>query len=560
MPVIPLPNPGARPSAPMATPPAILVVNDDPASLLGLTGLLDRWSEELNYEVVGVASGEAALREVLNREFAAILLDVNMPGGLDGFETAEIIHGRPASSSIPIIFVTAYWSDEVVRVKAYQNGAVDYLFTPVVPEILRAKVSVFVGLASKNLELREQRELAERRSSELEHMNVLLREEIESRLEAERRDREKDEFLAMLGHELRNPLAAIASAAGLLQLENADPKRLRFASDVIQRQSRALNEIVDDLLNLGRVMYGKVSLETKAVDLAEVAASCLHTFELSGKTSQHKISTDFKPAWAVVDPVRFEQIIGNLFDNALKYSPAGESVKLTVRASGNQAEIEISDTGMGIDAELLPRVFDTFVQGTRGVEGGLGIGLALVRQLVEMHGGSVSAESEGLGFGCRFTVRVPAIEALSKERAAAPTQTSGTVQGKRILLVDDNDDVRDTLCMVLEAHGCQVFSARSGAAALELAGQNRMDVALVDIGMPEMDGYEVARRLRANADTRDMRLLALTGFGTESASRDIANAGFEAHLTKPVRSSDLLAALALREDGVDGVRSSEANL
>jgi signal transduction histidine kinase len=551
MPVIPLHQKGAQQIAP--TPPAILVVNDDPASLLGLTGLLERWSEELHYEVVGVSSGEAALRQVLNREFAAILLDVNMPG-LDGFETAEIIHGRPASSSIPIIFVTAYWSDEVVRVKAYQNGAVDYLFTPVVPEILRAKVSVFVGLARKTLELREQADLLERRSSELEHMNVLLREEIEGRLEAERRDREKDEFLAMLGHELRNPLAAIANAAGLLRMEGTDADRQRFAADVIQRQSRALNEIVDDLLNLGRVMYGKVSLETRAVDLAAVAASCLHTFELSGKTTEHKISTSFSPAWAVVDPVRFEQIIGNLFDNALKYTPAGEGVRLAVRVQDSQAEIEISDTGMGIDAELLPRVFDTFVQGNRGVDGGLGIGLSLVRQLVEMHGGTVAAQSEGLGLGCRFTVRLPAIEAPTEvSEVPAPVSSVGSI---RILLVDDNDDVRDTLCMMLEANGCVVYAASNGQCALELMERHQPEVALVDIGMPDMDGYEVARRLRARENGAQLRLLALTGFGTESTSRAIADAGFDAHLTKPVRNEELLAALVADDTGAAAVKTS----
>lgn len=557
MPAFPLPMKGASGNAaPAGVPPAILVVNDDPASLLGLTGLLDRWSGELHYEVVGVNSGEAALREVLNREFAAILLDVNMPG-LDGFETAEIIHARPASADIPIIFVTAYWSDEVVRVKAYQNGAVDYLFTPVVPEILRAKVAVFVGLARKSLELREQALLLERRSSELENMNVLLREEIEGRLEAERRDREKDEFLAMLGHELRNPLAAIANAAGLLQMEAAGPERRRFATDVILRQSRSLNEIVDDLLNLGRVMYGKVSLETRPMDLGAVAAACLNTFELSGKTREHKISSHFDAAWAEVDPIRFEQIIGNLLDNALKYTPAGGSVDMQVSAREGQAVIEIRDTGMGIDADLLPRVFDTFVQGKRGPEGGLGIGLALVRQLVEMHGGKVRAQSEGVGLGCLFTVQVPVIEAPV---GVAPVLVEpAALGGRRVLLVDDNEDVRVTLCMVLETSGCVVCATDNGQSALDKLNEFKPDVALIDIGMPEMDGHEVARRIRANSEWSHLRLLALTGYGTESASREIAAAGFDAHLTKPVRNQDLLAMISTRESGTSAVHSSVGN-
>ncbi|MDB5796963.1 MAG: hybrid sensor histidine kinase/response regulator [Paucimonas sp.] len=526
--------------------PALLVVNDDPASLLGLTGLLDRWSRELGYEVVAANSGANALREVLYRDFAAILLDVNMPE-MDGFETADIIHSRPASSSIPIIFVTAYWSDEVVRLKAYENGAVDYLFTPIVPEILKAKVSVFVGLAKKTTELEEQAALLAHRSDQLERVNLQLRREIDGRIEAERRDEEKNEFLAMLGHELRNPLAAITNAAGILRKAERDPGSLQFAAQVIQRQSESLNGIVDDLLNLGRVSFGKVSLDLQAADLAEVAESCVRTFELSGRTLNHELTMSMSSAWARIDLIRFEQIVGNLIDNALKYTPKGGRIEVRVAVQDEAVELQVSDSGIGIPADLLPQVFDTFVQGDNGWEGGIGIGLALVRQLVSMHGGTVQAISDGPGTGSRFIVRLPGCAAPQNSVQAIPDKTNAAA-GKTVLLVDDNDDVRDTLAMVLQSFGCPVLAASGGVAALELIEKHRPEVALIDIGMPGMDGYEVARRIRADSDVGTMRLIAVTGYGTDNAARAIEAAGFDAHLTKPVRAEELLALVGVTRE------------
>ena len=531
--------------------PALLVVNDDPASLLGLTALLERWSPELNYEIVSANSGEVALREVLSREFAAILLDVNMPG-MDGYETAEIIHARPASASIPILFITAYWSDELARVKAYQNGAVDYLFTPIVPEILRAKVSVFVSLAQKNIELREQAGLLERRSNQLEHMNDLLREEIAGRVEAERRDREKDEFLAMLGHELRNPLAAITNAADILCAKNGGSTE--FAASVIQRQSAALNGIVDDLLNLGRVLYGKVSLDLKVMDVAEVTQSCMKTFELSGRTASWSIKTALSQAPARIDLIRFEQIVGNLIDNALKFTPKGGVIEVKAAVCDESTMLEVSDNGYGIEPDLLPRIFDAFVQGSkfrssaidaegdgnreRELEGGLGIGLALTRQLVQMHGGTIEATSDGPGKGSSFIVRLPAAQPIQQDKKADPERP---LDGRTILLADDNDDVRETLALVLESYGCSVLTAHDGPSALTILEQQIPKLALIDISMPGMDGYEVARRARANPATAGLRLVALTGYGTDSVARQIGEAGFDGHVTKPVRIDTLLA-------------------
>ena len=239
--------------------PKILVVNDDPASLLALTSLLDGRADEGNYSVLSARSGQEALRQVLLHDFAVILLDVNMPG-MDGFETAEAIHQRPRSADIPIIFVTAFLADEIDRLKAYQRGAADFLFTPVIPQILHAKVSVFVTLAMKNEELKRQAEKLSQHASELTATNRRLVREMEERRAAERKSHAKDEFLAMLGHELRNPLSAITSASSLIGLAGAAPDTVLRARSIIQRQSQHLSRIVDDLLDLSRAMSGKILL------------------------------------------------------------------------------------------------------------------------------------------------------------------------------------------------------------------------------------------------------------------------------------------------------------
>lgn len=280
--------------------PRILVVNDDPASLLALSSLLSHGDEDNTYEIMTARSGEEALRQVLRNEFAVILLDVDMPG-MDGFETAEAIHQRPRSAAVPIIFVTAYLADEMNRLKGYQKGAVDYLFTPIIPQILQAKVAVFVALARKNLELKRQTEILNERSTELSAANQRLQLEIEERKAAERQSKAKDEFLAMLGHELRNPLSAISSAASVLGLEAAHNSR---AVGIIQRQSQHLSHIVDDLLDLSRVMSRKIMLSKQAIDLATLLANCVDTLRASGRLDAHELQISSEAIWIDADPTR----------------------------------------------------------------------------------------------------------------------------------------------------------------------------------------------------------------------------------------------------------------
>jgi two-component system, sensor histidine kinase len=388
----------------------VLVVNDEPASLLALTSLLEQWTEALQYTVISASSGQEALRHVLRHDFAVILLDVNMPG-MNGFETADLIREHPRCAGVPIIFVTAYQADEIGHLKAYQRGAADFMFNPVIPQILRAKVSVFLTLARKNDELRRQTEQFSERTLELATINDRLTREMHERLTVERQSDAKDEFLAMLGHELRNPLSAISSAATLIGLPTVDAGIVERARQIIQRQSQSLTSIVNDLLDMSRAMSGKITLTRRPVDVAELVAACLDGFQAAGRTSGHRVTHALASCQVDGDAARLTQIVANLLDNALKYTPAGGRIHVSVVREDQDLVLSIQDEGIGIPADLMPNMFEVFVQGASTIDrrtGGLGIGLPLARCLAELHGGAIDAASEGAGRGSTFTVRLPA--------------------------------------------------------------------------------------------------------------------------------------------------------
>ena len=527
----------SRDPVPKIEKPKILVVNDDANSLFALTSLLAQWAEQESYEVLAARSGQEALRQVLMHDFAVILLDVNMPG-MDGFETAEAIHQRARSADIPIIFITAFLADELDRLKAYQRGAVDFLFTPVIPQILYAKIAVFVALAVKNEELKKQARQLSQRTTELTATNKRLTREIEDRQVAERQNHAKDEFLAMLGHELRNPLSAISSAASLIGLPGVSTDGVQRAKKIIQRQSQHLGRIVDDLLDLSRAMSGKILLNRAPLDLSALVAHTLETFRATGRSGDYQLIQDLDAGWIDGDPTRLEQIASNLIDNALKYTPPGGRIEVRTWTENDDVVLSVRDTGVGISADLLPHVFDVFVQGSSTLDraqGGLGIGLSLVRRLTELHGGSIEAESKGPGGGSTFTLRMPRIE---HQAAPAPDPAPAAQErghGKpSVLLIEDNEDGREMMAMMLSCYGYEVQYAEDGLRGLEVAARFRPDLALVDIGLPGIDGYEVARRLRADPATRDIKLIALTGYGLAEDLRRVLDAGFDRHLVKPV--------------------------
>ena len=385
--------------------------------------------------------------------------------------------------------------------------------------------------------------LAEQTAVAIQNARLFGQQEA-ARAEAESANRTKDEFLAMLGHELRNPLGAISSAAHVLSRTAGGNSASSRASEIIGRQVQHLARIVDDLLDVSRVVAGKVVLRVQPVDLGEIArrVATLHGGPVGAR---HVISVHTTPTWISADPTRLEQVLTNLLANAVKYTAAGGEITVGVRRDGDRAVLTVRDTGVGIRPELLPRVFDLFVQGDRSLErsaGGLGIGLTLVRQLVELHGGTVEAASAGPGRGSTFTVRLPILAAPPESRDAARPAAPGPA--RRVLVVEDNDDAREMLRNLLHLFGHEVHEACDGTSAIEQARRLRPDAALIDIGLPGIDGYEVARRIRA--DVPGARLVALTGYGQPEDRERALAAGFDVHLVKPVDPEQLERLLSAR--------------
>ncbi len=351
--------------------------------------------------------------------------------------------------------------------------------------------------------------------------------------------RRKDEFLAMVSHELRNPLGVIVNASTLISHLADGDDDLSKASTAIRRQTDRLARIVDELMDVSRVSAGKLTLERTNVDLVALVHRCVHDLVDRGLFNQHRHELRCAGTRVNGDGPRLEQIVSNLLMNAIKYTPAGGKIIIEVEPDGSDAVLRVKDTGVGISPELLPRVFDLFVQSERRLdrrEGGLGVGLAIVRSLVEAHGGRIDVWSSGLNNGAEFAVRLPLGATLSSS-----DPRGGVAARRRILVVDDNVDAREALARLLEIAGHEVYQAGDGPGGLEQASRSRPDVAIVDIGLPGMNGFEVARRLKAGAP--NLRLIALTGYGQGDHRRLGDEAGFETYLIKPVAFETLQRAL-----------------
>jgi len=548
----------------------ILMVDDQPARLLTYRAIL----EPLGHNLVAVNSGLEALDALMKQEFAVVLLDVKMPG-MDGFETAELIHDHPRFETIPIIFVTGVHVTEFDRLKGYKAGAIDYVYIPVIPEILRSKVAVLVELYAKRRELQgvnkeladsnkaladanfalqseKTRELEElnghlrRANDELSRSNQSLETEIRERTRAEDMLKEavvkRDEFLAMLSHELRNPLSPLRNASHMLmQGETQDPKII-WSRGVIERQLKHMIRLVDDLLDVSRIARGKIVLVSERVNVAEIVAAAVETVQplLEQKHQELEVGNADADLTVRGDPVRLSQVVGNLLHNAAKYTGEGGRIVLATRSSEGMAEISVCDSGIGISAESMPHIFELFTQIPServNTGGGLGIGLALVRALVELHGGHISASSMGLDRGSEFTLRLPLFvdKVPATNGAQAIPAIEPVVQVRRnILIADDNQDALESLALMLRLEGHEVHCASDGEEALALAGQRRPEIVVLDVGMPKLDGCEVARRIRAESWGRDAVLVALTGWGQEVDRRRSREAGFDMHLVKPV--------------------------
>ncbi|HUE75150.1 MAG TPA: response regulator [Pirellulaceae bacterium] len=670
----------------------ILVVDDLPEKILVYRAILD----ELGEEIVTARSGEEALKQVLQQEFAVILLDVNMPG-LDGFETAALIRKRKRSAHTPIIFVTAF-ADEIRAREGYAHGAVDFILAPVVPEILRAKVRVFVELfrmtetvrrhMEERIALAEERtrreaaeeanrrlsfltyaksvigrtldpqetardilrvvvprlagrallaqmdeqlencrvldaqlkdgELAIEGRSTLEDVPLSWRQTIEqvvrsagphesmgrsppgepqtlilplrgrervsgvlvladpagdqawsgpdltmaealasrcgiaidnARLHAEvqHADRQKDEFLSMLAHELRNPLAPIRSAVDVLRLRDQDQPDVAWARDIIDRQVVHLVRLVDDLLDVSRITRGKIRLNREPLTVQDIVSAAIETSRPLIEAHGHKLRVLLPNRRLELDGdrTRLAQVLTNLLNNAAKYTAAGGSITLDIQADGGEAVIRVRDTGMGIPREMLAKIFDLFTQVDRSIDrsqGGLGVGLTLVRKLVELHGGAVRVTSEGLGKGAEFIVRLPLRPAGTPGQGAVnpPALSPAVAERLRVLIVDDNNDAADSLARFFRHSGHETRVVYDGLDAIAAAGEFSPHAVVLDLGLPGIDGFAVARELRRQPVMSRAALVAVSGYGHEDFVRRSQEAGFDGHFAKPVDATQLL--------------------
>ncbi|HEX2544203.1 MAG TPA: response regulator [Ramlibacter sp.] len=668
----------------------ILVVDDLPEKHVVFTTIL----EELDQNIVSARSGQEALKYILEMEFAVILLDVNMPD-IDGLETASLIRQYKKSAQTPIVFITAY-VDELQARRGYALGAVDYIPSPVVPEVLRSKVRVFVELFRMNRQLQKQaaqreelaRSEAARAAAEeathradflaeasrvlsrslnmddtiaamldlcvpklgerailgipdkdggvrrlemhpapraddhaafAEAMGPELREvadqvlrdrqfrlwkrgdgraaalcplmagdEIRGALAllgdekffdsprsalirefagrasiaienarlysaVQEADRRKNEFLAMLAHELRNPLAPIRNAVHILASAESLPPKLGWARDVIGRQADHMARLIDDLLDVSRIVQGKVAVKPEKLQLSTL-------IERSVEASSPRLGAREQVLDVVLpkenvelegDSVRLSQVLSNLVNNACKFSPPKSRIRLESTYYDGELQISVKDEGAGIAPEFLPHMFELFAQADQSLDrsqGGLGIGLTLVKHLVELHGGRVWATSEGLGKGAQVTIALPATTTTDSTMEPLPTVSHrpapASAAASRILVVDDLAASAETLMTLLEMEGFQVRVAHEGQDALRIAREFKPNVVLLDIGLPGMNGFEVANGLRSQPESRDALLIALTGYGEAESRNRSAQAGFDFHMVKPADVNLLLSMLA----------------
>ncbi|WP_373061914.1 response regulator [Gemmatimonas sp.] len=523
----------------------ILLVDDQPGKLLAYEAILS----ELGENLITASSGREALEHLLKTDITLVLMDVSMPE-LDGFELAEIIRQHPRYEKTAIIFVSAVHLSDLDRLKGYKSGAADYVSVPVVPELLRAKVTVFTALYRKTREAERltaelERRVAER-TAELEASVVRQIELAEQLLDADRR---KDEFLALLAHELRNPLAPIRNAASIMRMKGVHDPELIWCHDVIERQAKQLTRLVDDLLDVSRISKGKIRLRSEQLDLRNVVHGAVETSRPLIDEMGHQLTVEMPetPLLLRGDPARLTQVVANLLNNAAKYQMENGTIAVRIEHDGTDSVIVVKDRGIGISRESMPHIFDLFAQGERVFDraaGGLGIGLSLVKQIVELHGGTVRAESPGPGLGSEFVVYIPtSIDSMTTTANDTPEASHSAEASRRILVVDDNVDGADSLAMLLRMRGHDVVVAHNGPDALRLAEERPPSVILLDIGLPGMDGYEVCRRIRASG-LRETRIIAMTGYGLEQDRQRAFEAGFDVHTTKPVAFAELVKLLA----------------
>jgi signal transduction histidine kinase len=514
----------------------ILLVDDEARNLDALDAILS----DRGYRLLRAEGADRALHLLLEHQVAAIVLDIKMPG-VSGVELAKIIKGSKRFRQIPIVFLTAHLIEDHDVIAGYGAGAVDYLTKPVNPEILRHKIAVFAELFRKTRALAELNDTLEdrvqQRTAELERSEAALRAT----------SRQKDEFLAILAHELRNPLAPLRTGLDLLMHMPAQPAAANRTLTVMNRSLDHMVRLIDDLLDVSRISRGALELKKERVDLAALIHAAVENSRSFFDQRKHVLTVEAPRAvFAHVDATRVAQILGNLLHNAAKFTPAGGKASIELSGEGGDAWIRIADTGLGIAADKLDRVFDMFSRIERTLPDsnrGLGIGLALARRLAEMHGGTLTVSSSGEGQGTSFLLTLPSGDLPDDTDAARPSVTTPRarpIQRLDVVVIEDNEDAAETLGLWLEGQGHKVRIAHTGLDGLELLLQAHPDVVLCDIGLPGLSGIEVCERVRALAKERRPVMVALSGWGMAEDRRRTQEAGFDHHLVKPVAADQLL--------------------
>jgi len=504
-----------------------LLVDDLEDNLVSLEALLRREGLEL----LKARSGEEALELMLVHDVALGLLDVQMPG-MDGFELAELMRGNDRTRHVPIIFLTASASDNQRKFRGYEAGAVDFIQKPIEWDILRSKSNVFFDLHRQRQQIAAQRDKLETLAASLQ-----------------KSDRYKDQFLAILAHELRNPLTPLRMGLDVLRGQPSTDKA-KLIHDVMDRQLVHLVRLVDDLLDVSRVSQGKIDLKRERVDVADIVQSAVESSRplIEGGKHELHVRNLGGPMHVNGDKIRLAQVIGNLLNNAAKYTPAGGTISLDVHRDGGQVVIAVSDNGVGIPQAMQSSIFDMFTQvgdHLARAQGGLGIGLALVKQFVAMHEGTIGVTSGGTHKGSRFTVRLPLVLAPVNDSTANVERASQHGPSLRVLVVDDNVDVAETIGWLLADMGHDYRLIHDGSQACAVAREFRPDAVLLDIGMPAMDGYAVCRAFRDDPQLQHVPLIAQSGWGQEADKAQTAKAGFDFHIVKPIGYGDLQRVLAL---------------
>lgn len=459
--------------------------------------------------VIEASNGEDAIVKAHREKPDLILLDVKLPD-INGLEVCRRLKGDPATRPILILQTSASYIDAADKIRALEDGADNYLVEPIEPDELIANVKALLRLGRVERELREM-------------------------------DKRKDEFLATLAHELRNPLGPIRTALQVLRRLDPDvPAAQANARDTIQRHTDHLVRLVDDLLDVARISQGKISLRHEPVCLRTVIHNAVETCTQFIEKKGHVLEVTLPDENVMVsgDQVRLSQIMANLLLNAAKFTPAGGLIVLDARFDDQNAYIRVTDNGIGIEQESLDAIFNLFSQHghlSDQVQDGLGIGLSLVRTLVQLHGGSVVARSEGRGKGSTFEIVLPVLVQQANPDPIEVKQSTSSPDGVRqILIVDDNVDAADTLAQLLSMSGHSVKTAYTGRQAIEVATQFQPELIFLDIGLPDMSGYEVAAKLRALTNIRRFTLVALTGYGQEQDRKNAFASGFDEHFAKPV--------------------------